>query len=290
ATSMAEAAKVEEFFGVPPQRVVDVMALRGDSIDNIPGAPGIGDKGSVELIQRFGSLEAALDHAAEVERKTYRESLQNNREKILLSKQLVTIDCNVSIELDVEKMHAGEADVEALRSLFTELEFTSLLKELLPVVEAPAGNYREAKSAADLESLLKARSSNVPLAIAVESVVAAPAVEEQEEPDAIGLLPLQHSIVADTSKATTIALAVEPGSALTISADARADSVLKQGLADEKIPKAIHDWKTASHVLTGVELAGVEHDTRLYSYLLDPTYSSHRLPDLALRHFNLKLA
>src|SRR5262249_2353976 len=170
------------------------------------------------------------------------------------------------------------------------LEFTSLLKELLPVVEAPAGNYREAKSAADLESLLKARSSNVPLAIAVESVVAAPAVEEQEEPDAIGLLPLQHSIVADTSKATTIALAVEPGSALTISADARADSVLKQGLADEKIPKAIHDWKTASHVLTGVELAGVEHDTRLYSYLLDPTYSSHRLPDLALPHFNLKLA
>src|SRR5206468_6700288 len=118
---ICDAAKVEEILGVPPARVIDVMALRGDSIDNIPGAPGIGDKGSVELIQRFGSLETALEHAAEVERKTYRESLQNNREQILLSKELVTIKCDVDIELDVEKMHPGEPDLEALRSLFTEL-------------------------------------------------------------------------------------------------------------------------------------------------------------------------
>src|ERR1700719_3576857 len=105
---ICDAAKVEEILGVPPERVIDVMALRGDSIDNIPGASGIGDKGSIEIIRRFGSLEAALDHAAEVERKTYRESLQNNREQILMSKELVTIKCDVDIELDVEKMHAGE--------------------------------------------------------------------------------------------------------------------------------------------------------------------------------------
>src|SRR5207248_4102165 len=74
---ICDAAKVEEILGVPPERVVDVMALRGDSIDNIPGAPGIGEKGSVELIKRFGTVEAALDRAAEVERRTYRESLQN---------------------------------------------------------------------------------------------------------------------------------------------------------------------------------------------------------------------
>src|SRR5512135_3712957 len=82
---ICDAAKVEEILGVPPSRVVDVMALRGDSIDNIPGAPGIGDKGSVEIIKRFGTVEAALDRAAEVERKTYRESLQHNRAAILLS-------------------------------------------------------------------------------------------------------------------------------------------------------------------------------------------------------------
>src|SRR5262249_54297431 len=84
---VSDAAKVEEILGVPPSRVIDVMALRGDSIDNIPGAPGIGDKGSVELIKRFGTLEELLDRAAEVERKTYRESLQNNRDAILISKQ-----------------------------------------------------------------------------------------------------------------------------------------------------------------------------------------------------------
>src|ERR1700750_1505483 len=95
---------VEESLGVPPERVVDVMALRGDSIDNIPGAPGIGDKGSVELIQTFGTVEAALDRADEVKKKTYRESLQNNRENILLSKELVTIHTNVPIEYSIDAM------------------------------------------------------------------------------------------------------------------------------------------------------------------------------------------
>ncbi len=92
-------AKVEEVLGVPPARVIDVMALRGDSVDNIPGAPGIGDKGSVDLIQTFGTVEAAMDAARDnpdsVKKKTYRESLQNNRENILLSKELVTIDTSV---------------------------------------------------------------------------------------------------------------------------------------------------------------------------------------------------
>ena len=152
---ICDAAKVEEILGVPPERVVDVMALRGDSIDNIPGAPGIGDKGSVELIKRFGSVEQALDRAAEVEKKTYRESLQNNRDNILLSKKLVTIDCNVPIELNVDAMRVGEPDIETLRALFTELEFTSLLKELLPVVEVSEAHYTEAKSASDVEAVLK---------------------------------------------------------------------------------------------------------------------------------------
>jgi DNA polymerase-1 len=298
---ICDAAKVEEILGVPPERVIDVMALRGDSIDNIPGAPGIGDKGSVELIQRFGSLEGALDHADEVERKTYRESLQNNREQILLSKKLVTIDCDVDIKLDVQQMHAGNPDVEALRALFTELEFTSLLKELLPLVEAPAGNYREAKSADDVQSMLKARAENMPLAIAVEKVLENLEIEEEELSEE-GLLPLQEqqSLLAGEGpirfrsgqvRATpTIAIAIESGSALTISPESDgASAALKTALADERLPKAVHDWKAASYALRDVQLAGVEHDTRLYSYLIDPTYSSQNLPDLALRHFNLKL-
>jgi DNA polymerase-1 len=166
---ICDAAKVEEILGVPPSRVVDVMALRGDSIDNIPGAPGIGDKGSVELIRRFGSVEQALDHAAEVEKKTYRESLLNNRDNILYSKQLVTIDTDVAVEFDVAAMKVGEPDVAALRSLFAELEFTSLLKELLPVTEVKDGDYREIKSIAEFDQYLNGSDKSTPLALAIES-------------------------------------------------------------------------------------------------------------------------
>src|SRR5579863_2944606 len=130
-------AKVTETLGVPPERVVDVMALRGDSVDNIPGAPGIGDKGSVELIKEFGSVEAVLDRAAEVKRKSYRESLEQNRDAVLLSKELVTIDCRVPLPLDLKAMETQEPDLEACRTLFSELEFTSMLRELAPSASAP---------------------------------------------------------------------------------------------------------------------------------------------------------
>ena len=287
---ICDAAKVEEILGVPPHRVIDVMALRGDSIDNIPGAPGIGDKGSVELIQRFGSLEAALDHAAEVERKTYRESLQNNREQILMSKDLVTIKCDVDIELDVEKMHTGEPDVEALRALFTELEFTSLLKEVLPVVETGPGDYGEAKSAAEIEAVVRRLGPGASLAVAVE-------IEEQaletegspsEEPEEPWLL--LNVETEDKNNPRALAISATTGSALTIRTGSEADAVLNSVLRDPTLPKAIHDWKAAAHVLPDTALEGVEHDTKLYSYLLDPTYSSHSLGEVALRRFNVKLS
>jgi DNA polymerase I len=289
---ICDAQKVEEILGVPPERVVDVMALRGDSIDNVPGAPGIGDKGSVELIKRFGSVEQALDRAAEVEKKTYRESLQNNRDNILLSKQLVTIDCNVPVELNVEAMKMGEPDVEALRALFTELEFTSLLKELLPVVEVSEAHYSDAKSAADVETVLQAVRSGGALAVAVEAETElADENEAEEDESAERMLPLTAEPV-QTVRPTNIAISAAPGAAVAVRSDAQeAMSRLKSALADAELPKAIHDWKAATHVLDkqGVPLRGIEHDSKLYSYLLDPTYPSHRMADVALRRFNLKL-
>jgi DNA polymerase I len=291
---IADAAKVEEILGVPPERVVDVMALRGDSVDNIPGAPGIGDKGSVEIIRRFGSLEAALDRAAEVEKKTYRESLQNNREQIVQSKQLVTIKCDVDIALDVEAMRMGEPDVEALSVLFTELEFTSLLKEFLPVVEAAAGNYREVESAAEVESALRSLAPGAALGVAIEAEVISPEPEEEEEPEE-GLLPLtpgapsENPSEPEKDEPRALAISIAPSSALTISPGSPALGALTSALGNAEIPKAIHDWKSAWHALGAAALAGVHHDTRLYSYLVDPTHSSHSLPEVALRHFNLKL-
>ena len=150
---ICDAAKVEEILGVPPERVVDVMALRGDAIDNIPGAPGIGDKGSVELIQRFGTVEELLDHAAEVERKTYRESLQNNREAVLLSRELVTIDRNVAVDFEPEKMRAQAPDAAArARSCSPNWSSTRWLRSSWnESIELGETDYRDAKIAAGCE-------------------------------------------------------------------------------------------------------------------------------------------
>ncbi len=160
-------AKVEEVLGVPPARVIDVMALRGDSIDNIPGAPGIGDKGSVELIQTFGTVEAAMDAAVAtpdaIKRKVYRESLQNNRDNILLSKELVTIHCSVPITIDLEAMRTQPVDNAACRALFTELEFTSMLRELAPDLTAATTTYNLQPTPEVVATLLtEARSPAAP--------------------------------------------------------------------------------------------------------------------------------
>jgi DNA polymerase-1 len=295
---ICDAAKVEEILGVPPERVVDVMALRGDTIDNIPGAPGIGDKGSVEIIKRFGTVEQALDRANEVEKKTYRESLQNNRDTILFSKSMATIDTNVPVELDVEAMRAGEPDLELLRELFTELEFTSLLKELLPEAKVTEAHYSEAQSAADVENVINSVAQEAALAIAVEQAESILESEEEvveEEPQS-GMLALtddSSSVSAPEPSARRIAISAAAGSAATVRLDSSpAAAKLRSLLTNAALPKSVHDYKAAIHALDslGISMQGVEHDPMLYSYLLDPTYSSHRLADVALRRFNLKLS
>ena len=97
-------ATVEEDFGVPPERVVDVLALKGDAVDNVPGVPGIGDKGAVQLIKEFGSFDELLDRADEVKRKSYREGLQEHRDQAVLSHELVTIHTDLPIEFEPEAL------------------------------------------------------------------------------------------------------------------------------------------------------------------------------------------
>ncbi|MGH9524200.1 MAG: 5'-3' exonuclease H3TH domain-containing protein, partial [Terriglobales bacterium] len=300
---LCDAAKVEEILGVPPRQVIDVMALRGDAIDNVPGAPGIGDKGSVEIIRQFGSVENALDHADEVKKNTYRESLKNNRDQILWSKQLVTIDCNVPITLDLEPMKAVEPDPDACRQLFTELEFNSLLKEFLPSgVELADTEYKEIESDRDVDKLVKDLAKGTALAIAVEMAAAAPVDEEESDesaPAQSGTLFAASAGSIQLGSARKLAISGMSGHALSMNTATAAGARVTELLTDPRQPKAIHDWKSAQHALCGGpgvppeqfrEVHGVEHDPMLYSFLLDPTYSNHDLPSVALRHFNLKLS
>ena len=297
---ICDAAKVEEILGVPPERVVDVMALRGDSIDNIPGAPGIGDKGSVELIQRFGSVESALEHAAEIERKTYRESLQNNRDVVLLSKELASIKTDVAVDFNPEAMRAHEPDAAAARALFTELEFTTLVQDFLnESIELGETAYREATSAADVEAVLAGvkKRPDAALAIAFEAASLSTAISQEEAPENEqpgGQLRFSEALVARAGPIANlrVAISAEPGQALALTLDEPVPSEsLKTFLGDEAAPKIVHDAKLGMHLLSqhGVVLAGVRHDPLLYAYLLDPTYSTYGLGQIALRQFNLKL-
>ena len=134
--------KVKEFMGVRPDQVADLLALKGDAIDNIPGAPGIGDKGARDLIEQFGSVEAALERAAEVQRKMYRESLQNNVDRIRMSKRLATVAIDVPVPFDAASVKAQPFDAAALKAIYKELEFHSLLKELEPGEDSRTRDYR----------------------------------------------------------------------------------------------------------------------------------------------------
>ena len=299
-------AKVTEVLGVPPERVIDVMALRGDSVDNIPGAPGIGDKGSVELIQQFGTVEGALDHADEVKKKTYRESLQNNRDNIMLSKELVTIHTSVPIEYSLDAMKTRPVDNAACRELFSELEFTTLLKELAPAVDNSVIQYNLKPSPAEVAAILTEARALIPetklprgfsfailadtKALAQEGAEMEAEAVEAEPPPAENMslfgAPSEPTVevapMAEVAHSCRIGFAVSQDAALEVALDAPG---IREALEDGALPKDLHDLKAVLRALEphGVVLAGVCSDVMLLSYLVNPTHSSHTLSDVAAR-------
>ncbi|MFC5863781.1 DNA polymerase I [Acidicapsa dinghuensis] len=295
-------AKVIEILGVPPQQVIDVMALRGDTIDNVPGAPGIGDKGSVELIQQFGSVEAVLDRAEEVKRKTYRESLQQNRETVLLSKELVTIDCNVPIELDLAQMQTTDPDLEAARELFTELEFTSMLRDLAPGIKKPTAELIEDPAAEQITAFFAAApkhgfafalDKDARLARSESSSGSTETNAEVAEEEALPPMPTlldafeaaEESQVGKEATPEYLGVSVKADDKPELALRLQLTPQLRTLLENEQVPKFVHDWKSTSHHLSalGVTLRGPITDTMLLSYALNPTHATQSLIDVAAR-------
>jgi DNA polymerase I len=285
---------VEEIMGVPPAKVADVMALMGDSIDNIPGArnpndkpapgerrkAGIGEVGARQLIQQFGSAEETLKHAAEVKRVNYREALQNCGEFVILSKQLATIPTDAPVPFDLGIMKIEKPDAQALRELYTELGFTSLLRDLAPVTDDRKTDYAPLETPAQLQKFLGAIKDNQ------ES--AAWLALDAEDPDDEGF----------GTRVLSVEVSTEAGQARIAANDATDKSLatLQSWLADTKRPKTVHDPKLF-HLLTNPEIvanpdavAGIRHATMLYSYLLRPTTSKHDFAEVVLRHMNRTLS
>ncbi len=280
---LVDEAKVEELLGVPPEKVVDVMALMGDSIDNIPGAKGIGEKGAKELIRRFGSVEAALDHAAEVESKRYREALAGQRDQVLMSKQLATIATDVPVTLSLDALRQQPADSEELRKLYIELGFTSLLRDLGPAAApagAPPADYAQLDSPTSVREFL----ASIP--------------PEQEIALWLSLAPGEREEEGFGSQPAAVELSPESGAARTAPLEQKNDPLspaaseilvaMRSWLADPSRHKIVHDPKLVE--LMAGPVAGIRHATMLYSYLLRPTTAKHDLGEVVLRHLNVTLA
>ncbi len=275
---IVDAAKVEEIMGVPPGKVADVMALMGDSIDNIPGAKGIGEKGAKELIRRFGSAEAALDRAKEVEGKRYREALENSRDAVKMSKKLAVIDTNAPVKLVLDDLRASEPDTEALRVIYAELGFTSLLRDL-PAAPAAKAALVPAIESVPLETpaALKKFLSAIPRGAETAVWLTLAEGDEEREEEGFG------------SQVLAVEISAKPGVSRTVTLDAKGEmrAVLAEFLQDSARAKIVHDPKLVE-LLAG-PAAGIRHATMLYSYLLRPTTSKHGLDDVVLRQESVTL-
>src|SRR5678816_1407302 len=274
-------AWVENKFGVTADKLVDLLGLMGDSIDNIPGAPGIGSKGAVQITQQIGSIEAALNGWETVKHKTYRESLRDNADLLRQSRELARIRTDLELPFNLEDIKARPPDRAAAYELFHELEFTLLTREYADAAKArPAAveserNYRIVQTKTDLENLARTLFDAEHVGIAIAD--STPSGDAQQE------------CFAELSTARGIAFATEAGSATYVDLEKfegginAAIPALREVLENGLIEKSVHDLKRAVGLVEGfgISLEGVKDDTFLAGYLLDPNRSKYDLHDLA---------
>jgi len=282
---LLDAEGVRKSFGVPPGKVVEVLALMGDSSDNVPGVPGIGEKGARDLINLYGSLEGCLEHAAEIPRKSYRESLLQNQGQARMSRDLVRISLDAPVEWEPETFRRREPLAEEARRLFGELGFTRILEEFrspssapLPVRQegvVPSGEGLQVEQVQGFEDLRRA----------IQAISGA---------ERVAVVPVLSSPEPMRARLAGVALSADPGRALYISLresdlvssptlpESEVLSCLAPLMADRKVRKISEDMKKLQVYLLrrGVSLGGRIVDTTLAAYLLDPERRDYSLPVL----------
>ncbi len=274
-----ESKDVEERFGVPPDRVVEIMGLMGDASDNIPGVPGIGEKTAQTLIKEYGTIENLLARADEIKRPKLRESLREFAHIARLSRELALLRSDVPLDVDYERLKMKPPDSAALLGLLKELEFTALLKyvALEPDQEA---TYITILEESTLQSLLHALST---------------AEEFCFDTETTSLDPLQAELVGISfslthHKAYYLPLGHKyPGAPNQITTD-HALTALKPLMENPAIKKIGQNIKYDLLVLSNYAIAvqGISFDTMIASYLLNPGKPSHGLDAIALEYLNYK--
>jgi DNA polymerase I len=284
--------------GVPPEQVVDYLALIGDSSDNVPGAPGIGPKTAVRLLQQFGSLETMLERVDEVPGKRARESLVENEAQVRLSKRLVTIRQDLPVELDLERLRVREPDRERLRKLFVELEFRTLSEAFADGgegPEAPGGgevDYRAVVDPAEVAAAVKAIRAVGHVAVDTETSSVAPMAAElvgislSWSPGQGVYLPFGHREPEASLLDGMDGMDGGEGGGELVNLPPLGSpemAPLVELLEDPDLPKVGQNLKYDLLVLrrAGVALRGIAFDTMVASYVLDPGRRSHGLDALS---------
>ncbi|HEX5702432.1 MAG TPA: DNA polymerase I [Pyrinomonadaceae bacterium] len=267
-------------FGVPAAKLVDLLGLMGDSIDNIPGAPGVGPKGAVQIIQEFGSIENALEHWEEIKNKRYRESLRDNADLIRQSRELAQIRTDLDVELDLELLERRPPDRAAAYDLFRELEFANLTQEFADGAVASARitaerDYRQIRNKAELDALIQNLWQAETVGFAVSNTTPAGAGQQQSTRDDHGARGIAFSATGGKSAFVDFESFAEGKDTAVAS--------MRELFANGLLEKSVHDYKRATALLTplGIELAGIADDTLLAAYMIDPTRSRYDLVDLA---------
>ncbi len=272
-------AEVEEKFGVPPTQLRDLLALVGDTSDNVPGVPGVGLKTAADLLKEFGTLDGVYAGLDRVKRQKIRDNLREHEVDARLSQQLVTLHMEAPVNFDFEALRYGGADVTRLRTLFTELGFTRFVKAV--PASAPVGGTRRA--------------------IHTREELTAFAADVQKA----GKLAVEiHATSREAMRAHVcgLALAYERGHSVYVPIGHRylgvrsqlgmvdVGEILGPILGDPSIAKLGHDLKFVDVLLrrSGLSLVGVTFDTMLASYLLD-SEASHELADIAERDAGVKM-
>ena len=303
-----------ERLGVPPERVVDYLALVGDSSDNVPGVKGVGEKTALELLKSFGDLDAILASAERIPGKRAREAVQQYADLARLSRQLVTIRRDVPLPLDLDRLRVRPPDVARLAELFTELEFRSLIPKLSSLEPAPAGSVAPVAQPAGVgtgaPSLATLTAAHAEPSIVDDPAMLPAAIAEWRRAPLLALDTETTSLDPMRAELIGMSLAVAPGRSWYLPfahvapdgelAGGRAPrnlpplrseplAPLRELLSDPRVPKAGHNIKYDWLVLrrAGVELAGVSFDSMLASFVLDPGRRSHALDDLARERLSL---
>lgn len=272
--------EVIQRFGVRPEQVIDVMGLAGDATDNIPGVPGIGEKTAIQLIKTYGSIENLLAHVEEIPQKRLKENLKTHGDLARLSRQLATIHTDVPIPNQLDDFSLSSPDLKSLKEIFRELEFNKLLKELLEkkTASSTGRDYRLITDRNELLDLIEDLKKVTSFSIDLETTSPYPmwadlvGISLSHAPNEAFYIPVGHKH-REAGGQLPLRWVLEQ---------------LKPVLEDGGVKKVGQNIKYEWIVLKryGIRLQGIDGDTMIASYLLNPTKHTHNLTEIAQEYLD----